>query len=322
MNDQVLSYMIAIAEEGSLSKAASRLFISQPTLSRILQKTEDELGETLFYRTSKGLVPTPSGMYFLDRARRILKLYNDMHSDFCSINTLHKGVFTIAAPTRLCSIVLPDSLKIFKSKYPNVDIRIKEIAGGRTEEEVLSAKADIGFIYLPPQMEGLVSVPLFDIISDVLIPKGHPANKKAYFSEKTRTWCMDIRDLKDYEFILPDDSTNSRRFAERVFKAADIVPKVSLEAVNLDIITGLVAAGLGISLIPRLTGLMYEKFYDKVNIYNLDEKYDCTNTIAVIYNNDSSLTASTKEYMSILKSMNWDEICSKYRSTRHVNEPL
>ncbi len=315
MNDQVLLQMIAIAEEASISKAAARLYVSQPTLSRTLQKVETELGETLFYRTSKGLFLTPSGQRFIAMARRICKLYSDMNNEFCDVNRLHKGQLTVSGPTRLCSIVLPESLKYFKAIYPNVDINIRDIPGNRAEEEVLATKADLGFIYLPARFDGFVSVPLFDIISNVVVPKDHPANSLSYYSKEIGSYCIDVKDLGDYEFILPAQNTNSRRFADRIFKAAGIEPKISMEAVNLDIIIGLVSVGLGITIIPRLTGLMYEKFYNEVNIYHLDKRYDSLNNIAVIYNSENSLTVTSRAYLNILKELDWDRICPKYTST-------
>ncbi len=312
MNDQILMYIVTIAEEKSLFRAAAKLFISQPALSRALQKIEEEVGEILFYRTSRGLFPTAAGEYFIRNARRILRLYDDVHNEFCSFNSLHKGILTVAAPTRLCSIVLPDSLRIFKSRYPNVTVRITDVLGSQTEEEVAQAKADLGMIYLPARQDGFTSLPLFDISSCIVLPKDHPANGKAYYSEKIGGFCLDVEDLRDESFILPKKGTNSRRFAERIFRSADLVPTIAIEALNLDIIIGLVSAGLGVSVIPWLSGLMYEKFFDRIKVYNLDEKYDSMNTVAVIYNGDASLTCVTREYLSILSAMEWEKICPGY----------
>lgn len=312
MTDDTLEAIIAIAEEKSISKAAARLFISQPTLSRVLQKKEDELGELLFYRTSKGLIPTPAGEYFVSNARRIMKLYNDLDTEFCAVNNLHRGVLTFAAPTRLCSYILPDPLKRFHQLYPNVDIQIHDISGRGTEEEVIEAKTDLGFVYLPPKRHEVMVEPLFDISSVIIVPKDHPVNQKAYYSEKIHGYCMDVQELRDYDFILPASSTNSRRYADKVFKMADMIPDVRAEAVSLDIVIGLVAAGIGVSVIPLLSGLFYQRDIENISIYNLDEKYDRRNTVAMTYSGDNNLTTVTKEFMQILRETDWDSLFPKY----------
>ena len=312
MNDEVLEAIIAISEEKSISKAASRLFISQSSLSRILQKMEDDLGESLFYRTSKGLLPTPSGAYFVENARKIQKLYTDMNTEFCAVNRLHRGELVIAAPTRLCSVVLPQTIRSFHDRYPNIRIQIHDISGIGTEQEVMQAKADFGFIYLPPRCGNMVAEPLFEISSVVLVPKDHPANEKAYYSEEIHGYCMDVKDIASYDFILPASSTNSRRFANRILEAEGITPHISIEAVNLDIIIGLVAAGEGVSVIPLLSGLFYQRDFGNVNIYNLGKHYESKNTVAVIYNDDTYMTTVAKKYLEILHDTDWNMICPQY----------
>lgn len=312
VNDEVLEAIIAIADEKSISKAASKLFISQSALSRILQKKEEELEEILFYRTSKGLLPTPSGVFFIEHARKIRKLYEDLDSEFCAVNQLHKGKIVIAAPTRLCSVVLPQPIREFHRRYPNVKFSVHDISGTGTEEEVINAKADIGFIYLPPRCGNMMTAPLFTISSVILVPKDHPANKKAYFSQEIQAYCMALEDIAAYDFILPSLSTNSRRFANRVFNAAGIKPNISIEAVSLDVIISLVAAGDGVSVIPLLNGLFYQKDLAGINVYNLDPRYKIHNTIAAIYNDDAYMTTVAKKFLEIVKETDWEQICPRY----------
>ena len=303
MNADTLRYIIAIAEDKSISKAAERLFVSQSSLSRTLQKAEQKLGESLFYRTAAGMVPTPGGEFFLKNANQILGLVSGINTEFCAFNSGHKGTLTLAAPIRMCNILFPDSLKVFNQKYPNVEIRIHDIAGKGTEEEVLSGKADLGFVYLPPQCSNVEIVPLLTIPSVVIMSKTHPDNGYAFYSQQLRKMCINLCELKDSNFILPPKITNSRRYMDREFEAIGFVPKISIEVINLDIIIGLVAAGLGVTAIPYLNGLIYSSVADKINIYSIGEGASPPNTIAAIYPKNANLTTVARNYLEILKSL-------------------
>ncbi|MBP3752863.1 MAG: LysR family transcriptional regulator [Pyramidobacter sp.] len=302
MNVDTLRYIIAIAEEKSVSKAAERLFISQSSLSRTLQKIEQTLGESLFYRTPAGMVPTPGGEFFLKSAHQILGLVSGINTEFCAFNSGHKGTLTLAAPIRMCNILFPDSLKAFNAKYPNVEIRIHDISGKGTEEEVLSGKADLGFVYLPAQCGNVEIVPLLNIPSVVVMAKTHADNKHAYRSPQLGTMCIDLRNLKDSSFILPPPSTNSRRYMDREFEAAGFTPRVAIEVTNLDVIIGLVAAGLGITAIPYLKGLIYASVADRINLYTV-KSASPPNTIAAIYPQNANLTTVARNYLNMLTSM-------------------
>jgi DNA-binding transcriptional LysR family regulator len=303
MNVDTLRYIIAIAEDKSISKAAKRLFISQSSLSRMLQKTEQKLGESLFYRTAAGMVPTPGGEFFLKSANQILGLVSGINTEFCAFNAGHKGSLTLVAPIRMCNILFPDSLKDFNQKYPNVEIHIHEIAGKGTEDEVLSGKADLGFVFLPAQCSNVEVVPLLTIPSVVIMSKTHSDNQYAFYSQQLRKMCINLHDLKDSKFLLPHKSTYSRRFIDREFEAVGFVPKIMIEVISLDIIIGLVAAGLGITAIPYLNGLIYSSVADKINIYSIEEETSPPSTIAAIYPKDAKLTTVARNYLEILTSM-------------------
>lgn len=98
MNRSDLEKIVAIAEEGSMAKAAQRLYITQPALSKCLNRVEEELGEPLFLRRPNGLTLTYSGECLVQRAYQILRMYRDLETDFCDLNEMRRGVLRLAPP--------------------------------------------------------------------------------------------------------------------------------------------------------------------------------------------------------------------------------
>ena len=86
MNKSDLEKIIAIAEEGSMARAAQKLYITQPALSKCLTKVEDSLGEALFVRRPNGMIPTYAGECLVRKAYQIMKLYDDVEMEFCELN--------------------------------------------------------------------------------------------------------------------------------------------------------------------------------------------------------------------------------------------
>ena len=116
MTENDLTKIVTIAEEGSMAKAAQKLFITQPALSKSLAKVEAELGEVLFTRSSNGLIPTEAGKYLVTKAYQILKLYEDTRVEFCELNQMQKGLLKLGSAERIGALLLPNLLKSFSER--------------------------------------------------------------------------------------------------------------------------------------------------------------------------------------------------------------
>ncbi|WP_368282857.1 LysR family transcriptional regulator, partial [Enterocloster lavalensis] len=119
-------YMIAIAEENNITKAAQRLYISQPSLSQALKKVEAELNATLFTRTNAGLVPTFIGEQFLIQAKEILGSYRKLEHFISDVNNLQTGRLQIGVPYYLNGSFLSEILPTFNGEYPGVDVHVTQ----------------------------------------------------------------------------------------------------------------------------------------------------------------------------------------------------
>ena len=146
MNQRDCEQILAIAREKSISKAASKLYMSQPALSLFLTRLEASLGTKLFSRGQNGLIPTYAGECYIRTAEKILKLCNDFEVELCEISALHKGRIQVGATVHLGSYVFPLLLPRYKERYPNIDILITESRSAELESALAHNELDIALM--------------------------------------------------------------------------------------------------------------------------------------------------------------------------------
>ena len=142
-------YLIALEEEGSVSKAAERLYMAQSSLSQFLQQTESELGVKLFLRTSKGIRPTPNGEIFIGHLRKILADYRMARGELWDSEGMKGGRVVFGISSFRGQQTLPQILLRFAEKYPEVKVRVVEANSRRLEELLLDGKLDVAVVALP-----------------------------------------------------------------------------------------------------------------------------------------------------------------------------
>lgn len=146
MRIEQLQLIIEIANTGSLTAAAEKLNLSQPTASLSLSTLEDELNMQIFSRSRSGTLPTELGLCVIDKAREILLLANDIKTLSTIDNTLFDGKLSIAAIPSICKTILPNTIYAFKKKFPNVQIDVLETDTMLIENTILNSECDIAIV--------------------------------------------------------------------------------------------------------------------------------------------------------------------------------
>lgn len=300
MTENDLTKIVTIAEEGSMAKAAQKLFITQPALSKSLAKVEAELGEVLFTRSSNGLIPTEAGKYLVTKAYQILKLYEDTRVEFCELNQMQKGLLKLGSAERIGALLLPNLLKSFSERYPNIKIDIVEENSVLLEEQVLMGALDLAIVCLPLRNENLSYKVFYRGPLFLALPKSSPANRFAYYQEGEKMPYIHLEDVLDQEFILTKPFKKTRVAADRILKPFAKDVKIFMESQNIETVIRLVAGGMGISLVPYI----YTKSYvtgDNINYYQIEEKYEPYWEWAVIYNGElGHLTRPSRELYKLI----------------------
>lgn len=261
---------------------------------------EEELGETLFTRRPSGLELTYAGECFLRKAYQILKLYSDVDMEFCELNQMRKGILKVGSADRLGALVLPELLRKFHERYPNIRIEIVEQNSIKLEESLLMGALDLAILCLPLKNTNVKYQVFYEDPIYVAVPSWHPLNRESYAKEGEEMRYLPIGALQNQTFILTKPTKKTRMAADRILSNLNGHYQVGMESLNIETVIRLVAGGLGISLVPNV----FTKTYltgDKVNYYQLEEQYAPRWQWAVIYNDSlSSLSRPSRELYHIL----------------------
>ena len=147
MTQRELIYVKTFADEGSISKAAQKLYVTQPSLSHCVQRIEESLGTKLFVRNPTGLTLTYVGERYYSVATEILQIYNDFELEVGEISSLRTGRLTIGMTTYLATWLLPQILPEFRRQYPNVNIVLVEKSSTQLEAELTARHLDFAVMH-------------------------------------------------------------------------------------------------------------------------------------------------------------------------------
>ncbi len=247
-----LRYFITVAEEGSFSQAAKQLEMTQPPLSFQMQELEDTLlGVKLFIdRQKRPLQLTPAGTAFLVEAKAILKTIDLATEKTQMIDSGKVGYLTVGFTSALANSVMPDILRKFGEKHPDVQLILSEEDSVTQVQRLRDRLTDVMFLYqysganeLVIAAKDLTIEPICQESLVVVLPEQHELATKSEIL---------LSDLNDRAFIMPDRQFISGLFREiqNLLNRVNSTPIIVLEAVYVVTILGLVAGGIGVSILP------------------------------------------------------------------------
>jgi DNA-binding transcriptional LysR family regulator len=243
-----LRYFVAAGEEQHLGRAAARLHVAQPSLSRQIQDLEQEIGFQLFDRLPRGVRLSAGGKVFLEDCRRILQEVNEaaLRGERAArglIGTLRVG-FTESASWHG---VVPESLREFRRKHPQGDLKLSPLISLDQVEAVRSGRLDAGFVYVPTSDREMdqVAVGAHEVV--LATPRRHPVS---------RLKRLRLRDLTDTDFVwFPrrEHPANYDRLVQACARGGLANPRIVQEAVDQATMLSLVACGLGVAFVTDAT---------------------------------------------------------------------
>jgi DNA-binding transcriptional LysR family regulator len=243
MNLQQIRYFLELARELHFWKTSEKMFITQSALSRHIIALEEELGFKLFERNKRSVKLTPAGKFLSEEWENLIVEIDSVHRHAKQIAAGETGEIKIGHPGSITHSVLPDLLNGFVRKYPDLHVELIELITLSLEQALLNYQIDIGFKRDPAENKGLESKKILTEHLSLVVAENHPLREKRL---------DDLSFVRNERFILP--SLNSKHpYAEllrRVFKQHGFTPRIYFESEFGSTILGLVANGLGISLMP------------------------------------------------------------------------
>ncbi|MDN3559096.1 LysR family transcriptional regulator [Vreelandella neptunia] len=241
---QQLRVFVAVAHSRSLAEASERVHLSQPAISIALRKLEENVGGALFARTTRQLALTPEGEAFLPVAVRLLNDWNEAFEDLNDQFSKQRGKVTVAALPTLAAGLFPHVIKLFHEAYPRINLSLHDVLADQINQMVREGRADLGLSVPPSDADDLTFEPVLEDSYVAVCPCGH-----SLLAQSTVAW----RQLADYPFIGINRLSSSRQDIDRIMQSVGERLDILCDARQIATVGRMVAAGLGISVLPSLS---------------------------------------------------------------------
>ena len=293
MNLRALQYFVKLADLRHFSKAAEACFVSQPTLSTQIKKLEDELGVQLVERSPKNIMLTPVGVEIADRARLVLSDIDQLRAVARRSGNPAEGELRLGLFPTLAPYFLPHVVPSLRRRYPRLRLQLAEEKSDNILRMLRQGELDAALLALPIHDEGLEIEVLFEEPFVLALPGDHPLASKADIT-------MD--DLSGAELLLLEEGHCMREHALEVCALADAHERVDFHATSMETLRQMVAADVGITLMPMLAIKPPIAATGNVTIRHFADPAP-KRTIALVWRGSSALSLFLRELAESLKDL-------------------
>jgi len=272
----LLQSFLAVAESGTISRAAGRLFVTQPALSRRLQQLEAELGATLFVRTPRGIALTEEGRLVQREARVLLERYEHLKAGVAALSGLEAGTVRVGGGATAVSFLLPEAIASFQRSHPGVLFQVKEAGSRDVERDVAAERLELGIVTLPiePTLAGeLDATPLVTDRILLVAAADHP------FARRGR---VEVADLEGQPFVGFESPSAIRTLIDEALREVGVTVNVVMELRSIPAILRMVTTTGRLAFVSRL-GLGASAWGGREEIVPVEgEELEITRDLAVI----------------------------------------
>lgn len=252
MNLEQLRGFVEIAETGHFTRAAARLHLAQPSLSRQITTLESDLGVALFHRTRGNVGLTAAGERLLPLARRMLTDADTARSEMAELAGLRRGRVRLGATPTLCTSLVADVLTEFHRRHPGVDIHILERGSRSLIEALVEGALDLALIVTSVSSGTARTVlELEPVLSERLVVVSSAERPDPFTGQDVVT----LRRLAEIPQIAFPRNYDLRTAVDAAFANAGLTPRVAVEGAEMDAALRFVQRGIGVAVVPAMTGI-------------------------------------------------------------------
>ena len=289
-----LEYILKIAEENNITKAAEKLFMSQSALNQQLLKLEKELGTQLFHRSRSNWGLTAAGRIYVEGAKAVLQIKRETYNQIYDVAKVQKGQLIVGlTPGRGLTMFTAIYPKLHRT-FPNLHVVPIEMRVRQQQQALAREELDVSFITLADEHktnDHYITLDREELL--VAVPAGHPLSFKAAPPGQPYT-VIDINELRYEPFVLMDKNSTLRAICDKIFEQAGFVPHVLFETNNTGSITAMVESTLCCGIMPKY---YITKNTNKLACFALD--YHPTWEVAIAYRKGSYLSEGAKEFIRL-----------------------
>ena len=239
---------VEVVRQGGFSNAAKKVFATQSTVSKAVKQLEDELGVLLLDRIGHSFKLTQAGEVVFRRGCAMLDQGIEMQSELEELSGMKRGTLRMGFPLLGSNTLFADIFAVFRQKYPHIEIQMVEQGGKRLEEMLLAGELDLAASLLPVDSAELDWQEVRSEPMDLLVADDHPLadSKKVGFA-----------DMKEFPFILYAQGFALNPMILEACRSKGFSPAIAAQSRQIEFIIGLVAAKLGIALLPRMIAVQH-----------------------------------------------------------------
>lgn len=248
MNFDHLKVFAAVAYTKNFTKAAKSLHMSQPSVSAIIRQLEEQLGASLFERTTKTVSLTSSGKLLLKRSQEIKKLVHQTEKELELLNQSLHGNLLIGTSLTIGEHIMPHLLGSYKMSNPNVNIQMKVSNSEQIMDKISTEKVELGFIETAHVDPKFIYYPFLE--DELFVISSKEFSEKYFFNSST----LSIEEVIKLPFIIRESGSGTREVIEENLRRHKLDPsklKVILELEHTESIKSAVEAGIGISVLSK-----------------------------------------------------------------------
>jgi DNA-binding transcriptional LysR family regulator len=237
-----LQVFLTVAREGSFSRAAERLYRTQPAVSLTIRKLEDGLGQPLFVRGSRPVRMTDAGTLLRDYAERLINLRDEVKKGLSELTELNRGELSLGVNESSIHALLP-ALGEFRKQHPGIQIRVHRMFSRDIPHEVLNYRLDLGAVSFVPRETQLQATEILKDELTLVVPPKHPLAKKKQ---------VDVSDLENESFVAHSVESPFRRRVIELFGRNRTTLNMPIEMPTIESIKRFVQMGMGVAIVPRM----------------------------------------------------------------------
>ena len=306
-------YVHALYKEGSFTKAAEKLFISQPSLSAAIKNIEKNIGAPLFERTGTGVVPTDVGNVYIQSVEKIVNIENECIKEIGDIYSLETGSIAVGGTNYLSSYVFPKVANKFTVLYPNISVTITEAHSDKLSEMLRNDEIDLMIDSFDENIEQYEGYPLINEKLILCVPIGREINKKLegcfLYPEDIYSGKKSIDDVPEVpiemfrkeSFIALKKGNDMYARAMEIFKKADISPKITFSVDQMNVAYAMAESGTGLCFATD-TLFKYGKFFNDIALYNIGETSG-KRTLYIAHKKSRYCTIAMKKFIEVTEDI-------------------
>ncbi|PNV62018.1 hypothetical protein C0033_10210 [Clostridium sp. chh4-2] len=303
MNVKDFEYLVSIGRCGSISKAAQELYISQPALSKFLQRIEAEAGTKLFQHVGKSLVPTFAGEYCIEKASEIIYLNDQINNRLNDVAKLQCGRIKIGLPMSRTNFFISHILPAFYEQYPGIHVVIVEEAASVLLQKIRTGELNLIFINYTEELPYLVYEKVSEEEMVLAAPDNMGLNAYSTHQDGYAYPCLKPENWYKLPFIMLSRDQATRSFTMQYFSLHKITPNTVLQIRNLGQALNAVRRGLGVTITPAIPCTNDSEKYS-ISYFSLpSQEGPFTRKTALVYREDTYLSQAEEGLIRIIKNV-------------------